>query len=273
MEFHLNLLLPFANENVNAPHAQQSGHFHNRGTTLPCLAQHFQSQSIFIHIRRNRYKVARSFTESMTRLAASSPQMKITPCIALNSYNEIDYGHPHVATCPRSSEGTMVELHVDEDDTWDALTTFQQFLWYVDEMEYRWYTLQQMFDGADNNKPRFIEVTWNNGRELEDGVNYVREELGCEPLEGLTNEHPHVEHVTALNCSEYLWLDLQYRKVMKFDVHHNKVLFDTLPQLVGGEECSESNAELEQTIQEYALIHGVQYNAQQWKFADEDDSR
>ena len=210
----------------------------------------------------------------MTRLASSHPEMKITPCIAKNVMDGVEFGHPHVSTCPRSTEGTFVELSVESDAVWDTLGTFQQFLWYADEMEYRWYILQHVFDDSKPvSTPQFIEVTWNNPQELQEGVNYLRMQLGCSPVESLMNEHPHVEHTDKLNCSNYIWEDLVYRKVMKFNSHQSDVLFAKVPQLVGGDECSESNVELKQKIREYASLLGVEFDELQWKLVGDDGLR
>ena len=39
------------------------GHFHNRGRVIECLAKYFGDEAVFIHIRRNRYDIARSFID------------------------------------------------------------------------------------------------------------------------------------------------------------------------------------------------------------------
>jgi hypothetical protein len=249
---------------------QSAGHFHNRGRTLECLANILKEQSTFIHIRRNRYSIARSFTDSMARLAASYPEMKITPCIAKNVIHGQEFGHPHVSTCPRSTEHAgPVDLPMD-DETWDALTTWQQFLWYADEMEHRWYTLQKVFRG-DDESPRFIEVTWNNQQELREGVNFVRQNLGCTLLQSLKNEHPHVQHTEKLNCSQYLWEDLEYRKAMRFNSDQRNVLFGRTPQLLGGAECNENKEELQEMLRKYSKIHGIEIDERQWQYVDDLD--
>ncbi|KAL7512518.1 hypothetical protein ACHAXN_009483 [Cyclotella atomus] len=134
------------------------------------------------------------------------------------------------------------------------------------KLEHRWYTLQRIFDS--NESPRFIEVTWNNQQELQEGLNCVRQQLGCTPLQSLKNEHPHVKHTEKLNCSQYIWEDLEYRKVMRFDYKQRSVLFGKVPQLLGGDECSESNNELKEILVEYSQIHGIEIDKSQWQYID-----
>lgn len=208
-----------------------------------------------------------------------------TPCLAQNMLNGKNISHPSVAICPRSTEDRgPVDLSISSDDVWDSLTPWQQFLWYADEMEHRWNTLQQIFYTnhiitpqlrrhvpGGSGKPTFIEVTWDSKDELQDGVNWVREQLGCTPAIFLTNEHPHVKHEHGtLNCSQYIWEDLDYRKKMKFSKQTNEILFPSrLPQHVDSPECSETSAELEMKIREYSDYHGLMYDPVQWQLADD----
>jgi hypothetical protein len=208
-----------------------------------------------------------------------------TPCIALDIVNGKNVSHPSVSICPRSSEGRgNVNLAVASDDIWDSLTPFQQFLWYADEMEHRWYTLQKMFYANYNiapelrrhvpgghGKPTFIEVTWDSKDELQQGINWVRANLGCTPAMFVTNEHPHVKHEHgALNCSQFIHEDLEYRKKMKYGSKAIDILFPSkLPQHVDSSECREDRAELEMNIREYSKLHGIPYDPGQWKLPDE----
>ena len=198
--------------------------------------------------------------------------MKITPCLSKSViHKNQSLGHPFISTCPRSTEHVgSVNLPVENDAVWDALNTYQQFLWYVDEMEHRWYTLQNMFQDNTStaaSSPRFIEVTWNNNVELQEAVNYVREQLGCTPVKNVIHQHPHVSHTTIRNCSRYIWDDLQYRKIMGYSDDTTDVLFTRKPQHVGGEECSESGVELKENIAEYSKFHSVEYDENQWVVA------
>lgn len=219
----------------------------------------------------------------MSRLAATNSDAKITPCMSRNIINGQSFAHPHVSICPRSTENYgPVDLVID-DTVWDSLSTFQQFLWYADEMEHRWHTLQMLFDGnldgsskiertvtTSSGTPKFIEVTWNNELELRKSVDLVREQLGCTLLEDLVNQHPHVNHEgEALNCSNFIWEDLEYRKAMDFSPAKNQILF-SIPQIVGGGECSESTKEMEQKVIEYSLFHGIEFNERLWKLSDDD---
>jgi hypothetical protein len=187
-----------------------------------------------------------------------------------------EFAHPHVSICPRSTENSgHVDLPVPNDTVWDSMTSFQQFLWYADEMEHRWHSLQMIFDSRNraissalpqhgtgtSRKPTFIEVTWNNEEELESGVNWVRKQLGCSPVKGLVKQHPHVNHKEGtLNCSQHLWEDFVYRKVMNFSAKMNAILFSNTPQYLDDEECSETKSELEQKIREFSSFYGIEFN-------------
>jgi len=402
--YALNLknVLPFRNQII--------GHFHNGGRTLECLAKELGERSVFIHIRRNRYSIARSFTptpddslskneyrdhmrmnrlkemhrgepdrlpkrlqhrlfisyedddggdddhspgghrlrhlqwkgnhdnekshrsllqvdndnvdekamkgrprpahhtdrtssrrrrrrrhdghyrsrddEIENNLKSKQRRLPQTPCLAQNVVNGKNVSHPGVAICPRSTEGRgPVNLPISSDEVWDSLSPFQQFLWYADEMEHRWNTLQKLFYGnqkissdvrrhvpGGHGIPTFIEVTWDSEDELEDGVNWVREQLGCSPAMFLTNKHPHVNHrKAALNCSQFIWEDLEYRKKMKFSSETTEILFPRhLPQHVDSAECSENRAELERRIREYSEFHGIPFDHEQWKLPIDD---
>jgi hypothetical protein len=77
--------------------------------------------------------------------------------------------HPNVATpcCPRSGENVgPVHLPVPSDEIWDALTPFQRFLWYADEMEHRWHSLEAKASFEKAECPSFYETTWNSGVEI-----------------------------------------------------------------------------------------------------------
>lgn len=214
----------------------------------------------------------------------TKPKLPQTPCIALDIVNGKNVSHPSVSICPRSSEGRgRVNLEVAGDDLWDSLTPFQQFLWYADEMEHRWYTLQKMFYANYNiapesrrhlpggkGTPTFIEVTWDSKEELQEGINWVRANLGCTSAMFVTNEHPHVKHEHgALNCSQFIYEDLEYRKKMMFGSKAIDILYSTrLPQHVDSPECREDRAELEMNIREYSKLHGIPYDPGQWRLPD-----
>jgi hypothetical protein len=121
---------------------------------------------------------------------------------------------PTVGICPRSRENAgPVDLPVS-DAIWDAFTPFQRFLWYADEMEHRWYSLQNMFNNDSNSDhvivglrgvPSFYEATWNDADELKKSVSDIRNKLSCTTEMELKNKHPHVEHRDrALNCSDQI---------------------------------------------------------------------
>jgi hypothetical protein len=229
-----------------------------------------------------RGRRCRDKSNNATSTKSSLPQ---TPCLALNVINGNNVSHPSVSICPRSTEDRgPVNLAISSDDIWDSLTPFQQFLWYADEMEHRWYTLQKNFYRSYKispefrrhvpggfGAPTFIEVTWDNKDELHDGVNWVRKQLGCTPARFVTNEHPHVKHDHGtLNCSSFIWQDLEYRKKMKYSSKAVDILFSSnLPQHVDSPECMETRTELETNIKEYSKFHGIPYNPGQWKLPNE----
>jgi hypothetical protein len=231
--------------------------------------------------RKRRHKHRRSHGESNNTTKVWREQ---TPCLVQNIVNGKNLSHPSVAICPRSTEdGGPVDLPISSDNVWDSLTPFQQFLWYVDEMEHRWHTLQKMFytnhiispeprrhvPGGDG-KPTFIEVTWDSKDELHDGINWVRKQFGCTPAHVVTNVHPHVKHNNGTaNCTQYIWEDLEYRKLMRYDITTSSVLFPHhLPQHVDSRECSEDRNELEMKIRQYSDYHGILYDPGQWKLPD-----
>ena len=183
---------------------------------------------------------------------------------------------PHVSICPRSTENTgPVDLPLANDTVWDSLTSFQQFLWYADEMEHRWHSLRMIFDSSSHaisserpqhgpgtsGKPTFIEVTWNNQEELQSGVNWVRKQLGCSPVKFLVHTHQHVKHEGGtLNCSEHIREDFEYRKIMNFSAKMNDILFSNPPQYLDDEECSETKSELERKIREFSSFYEIEFN-------------
>jgi len=224
------------------------GHWHNRGRAIECLAKSLSDQATFIHIRRNRYSIASSFTH-----------LKETPCMIDNGGMK----HPGVAVCPRSGERAgPVNLPLD-DSIWDSFTPFQRFLWYADEMEHRWYTLKQMFDnnnGSSYNSPTFYEIEWRNGVELEEGAQYLRRKLGCLEQDTIVvdNKRKHVKPVTqSLNCSSMIEQDLQYQQLMTMNYTDeiSKLLFRSSP-FGDINECFESRDDLVTIIHKFSNIYG-----------------
>jgi hypothetical protein len=270
------------------------GHFHNRGRTIECLAKYFGEEAAFVHIRRNRYDIARSFL--------GKKGTRKTPCIIDSKMYEVEKLqttrikiHATVAVCPRSGENAgPVNLPVANDDVWDAFTPFQRFLWYVDEMEHRWYTLRaipyvyddvtiQDTGGTEElgqgqgqqqerererkrGRPRFYEVTWNNGEELSKEVHELRKKFGCTPPPEVKHEHRHIRHVKrSLNCTEQIRQDLEYRTLMNYDSETLEILVSSQnPQHVDSEECVESREELEQAITTYTAAGGMDFDESAW---------
>ena len=155
-------LLPFLNKQFTSDYDEHQtfidlGHVHNRGRVLECLADLLRDDVTFVKIRRNRYDIAHSFASQFNH-----------SCIHPDS----EKPHPFVALCPRSSEvesgAGPVNLPV-VDEVWDSFTPLQRFLWYADEVEHRWHTLQQR-PYSDESRPSFFEVTWSDPDELAIGI-------------------------------------------------------------------------------------------------------
>ena len=253
------------------------GHFHNRGRILECLAKYFGESAAFVRIRRNRYDIARSFVGTRGK----------TPCIIDNKMyiskkKASSKGvHPRVAICPRSGENSgPVNLKVT-DDIWDSFVPFQRFLWYADEMEHRWHTITKIaYDEESYNagdikathsrrqqgwgRPRFYDVAWNSGEELKEEVNKLRKQLGCTSLPKVEKKKAHVSHKTRnLNCSEQIFQDLEYRKLMKYDSKTLEILVSSkFPQHVDSKECKERRTQLEQAIQTFTA--GLTFDESEW---------
>jgi hypothetical protein len=257
------------------------GHFHNRGRILECLAKYFGESAAFVRIRRNRYDIARSFVGKDLK----------TPCIIDNKMYKSkqkkarpkggDDVHPGVAICPRSGENSgPVNLKVT-DDIWDSFVPFQRFLWYADEMEHRWHTITKIaYDEESYNtgdmeatqsrkqqgwgRPRFYDVTWNSGEELEKEVDKLRKQLGCTSLLKVAKKRSHVSHMKRnLNCSEQILQDLEYRKLMKYDSETLEILVSSkFPQHVDSKECEETRTQLEQAIQTFTV--GITFDKSEW---------
>jgi hypothetical protein len=112
-------------------------HFHNRSRILECLAKYFGESAAFVHIRRNRYDIARSY------VGKKHDQIKM-PCIIDHKIYKSrrkkgpkgrDDVHPGLASCPRSGENAEPANLTVTDDIWDnSFVPFQRFLWYADEM-------------------------------------------------------------------------------------------------------------------------------------------
>jgi hypothetical protein len=238
------------------------GHYYNRGRLLECLADQLREKVTFVRIRRNRYDIARSFSE----------QFK-TPCIKGTKPGR---KHPHTTVCPRSGEDIgPVNLRVD-DDVWDGMTPFQRFLWYADEMEHRWHTLttrayhrgevggsrQQgkktdaAAEQAAQQRPAFHEITWSSSRQLVRQTDRLRRDaFGCTPLGEMGNHKRHVRHGNnTLRCSDFIRQDLEYRRLMNYDKPTMEILVSSeRPQQVDSDECTETRDELEETIRSVYL--------------------
>lgn len=206
------------------------GHFYNRGRIWECLADMYGRDVHILHIRRNRHQIAYSFAKHY-----------VTPCISSKQ------SHPYLAICPYESDGAgPANLPVVE-KVWNQLTPFQRFLWYADEVEHRWYTLQR-----DYKQPSYSEITWSTGDELQAGLRKVRESWGCSITADVNytlHEKKHVEHkVGTLNCSGYIRQDLEYRKLMDFDEETSSILYQHPQRVLDDEECMDSLQDLQKAI-------------------------
>jgi hypothetical protein len=140
------------------------GHWHNRGRVIECLADHFREQAAFVRIRRDRYSIANSFARQVQ-----------TPCM----HGELR--HSKVSICPRSGKDDRpVNLPVPSDHIWDAMTRFQNFLWYADKMEHRWYTLTTSEYGID------IDSTSNSSSSITTSSKQESQERGCSAFHEMT---------------------------------------------------------------------------------------
>lgn len=240
------------------------GHFNNRGKALECLhkelATHTQSPNgplTWIRIRRNRQSVAYSFAGE-----------SITPCLVDHNstptnteiYRELipmkNKAHPHpvVATCPRSGEGTAaVALKVPNDQIWDSMTTFQQFLWSADEIEARWHAMVKQYNNSSdsaNTVSLFLEMTWSSKEDFQQSSDEIRSQLGCIPWNA-PNSKKHVSKVqNSVNCTFLVEQDFEYRQMMQFDAETYKMLYEnedwTLPDhMADSGMCMEDREELD----------------------------
>lgn len=238
------------------------GHFHNYGRHMECLAKAYGDESAFIHIRRNRYDIARSFSQEIKR--------NETPCLR----DRPKLFHPGAAVCPRSTEDAgPVDLPVQGDGIWDNFTNFQKFLWYADEMEHRWHSIQEIeFENVEipdrqgEGRPTFLEYTWNTGEELRSELSKLRNRLGCSELEETPHAHVHVwKKNRDRKCNEEIRQDLEYRKLMKYDSEVLETLISSrFPQHVDSEECIESREQLEQAIEVFHTEYGLKLDMGTW---------
>jgi len=240
------------------------GHFHNRGRILECLADHLKEQVVFVRVRRNRYAIARSFARDNVTPCITSPYNSQLKSNKVTGQRKI---HPEITLCPRSDEGIgPVNLPVP-DGIWDAMTPFQRFLWYADEMEHRWHTLTSKYNDGQS----YHEITWSDTEELKDGIDDLRGKLGCTSAK-VQNAKVHLKHVEkSVNCSDLICQDMEYRRVMEYDVDTLSILVSSkFPQHVDMNDCMETGIELKRVIEEeYSLYSsrsagGAQYDKDTW---------
>jgi len=209
------------------------GHYHNRGTIIECLASQLKSQSTFVHIRRNRYHIARSFSNKRT-----------TPCKLKG-----------VGYCPTSENQNYGNGFgtISDDGVWERLTAFQKFLWYADDVEYRYHKIRQQFGDAKD-QPHWIEITWTTAEEIAAGVEHVKARLGCNynaSIQTVTNHKSHQRHDRGTwDCIHMIAEDLEYRKLMNFTTEQRAALFGAIPQRLDGGECNATRQSLWAAIQQ-----------------------
>jgi hypothetical protein len=219
------------------------GHIYNRARIWECLADMYGDDMHILHIRRNRYQIAHSFAKEFA-----------TPCIWSNKNVT---RHPHLAICPLESDGAgPANLPVKNETVWNELMTpFQRFLWYADEVEHRWYTLQR-----DHPQPSYSEITWSTGEELHAELQRIRASWGCsvnkstDDTSSSLHEKKHVAHQPGTrNCSDYIRQDLEYRAWMDFDPETSSILYQHHPQRVDDKECMDSVQDLQTAIDDGAI--------------------
>ncbi|KAG7357862.1 hypothetical protein IV203_014449 [Nitzschia inconspicua] len=229
------------------------GHFHNRGHVLECLAYMLQQKLTLIRIRRNRHQIANSFAAKFETPCIRDHEHIVLPPPPNNTRGRHKRIAPGLAICPRSGEKVgPVYLKVPGGDTvWDdILTPFQRFLWYADEMEFRWNMLRKYFNENKSQfqSPIFLEVTWSTPDQLFQGTNHVRASLGCSPLPRIPMSHNHTRtQVQAINCTEYIVQDWEYQQIIQYDKATRTILLGQpgLPQFLDSDKCAESREELE----------------------------
>jgi hypothetical protein len=221
-------LLPFFE--TKRPHMgtyMDLGHFHNRGPVLECMAK-LLDKATFVLLRRNRHDIAISFSKQFS-----------TPC--LNA--EPKMRHPAISYCPHSEERNGPVGLAVEDEVWTQLSSFQKFLWMADEMEHRFYKLQQAFSS-----PNYLEISWSSSKELSTGLADVRVSLGCSREFEMTNKKSHVKHEAGRrNCTKQVLEDLAYRQLVNYTLEKQAVVF-AHPQRVTVEECMETEEEVRTVI-------------------------
>ena len=229
------------------------GHFYNRARILEQLADILGAEAHFVHVRRNRYHIARSFA-SMYNTSCTNRDVP-------RSSKEIVAAHPAVSICPleKTEQTGPVNLPFPEHAWNHRLTPFQRFLWYADEMEHRWHTLQR-----DYVRPTYHEVTWSTREELLEGLRQVRRSWGCSSIDYehlMSSDNPdriHIEkkkHVEdgsegarLYNCSEFIRQDLEYRALAGYDDNTQSILFRRHPQRVDDKECVDTPEELRAAV-------------------------
>jgi hypothetical protein len=252
------------------------GHFHSRGHVAECMAKILQHKLTLIRIRRNRHQIANSFAVKYVTPCLRDHEQINPPEIPLQRQRRRRRRiSPALAICPRSGEriGPVYLKVPGGDAVWDAMTPFQHFLWYVDEMEYRWHAMQQYFDqefgkgyndniddktpesNVNNLPPNLLEVTWSTPEDLQDGINHVRTSLGCTPIPNvpMTHNHTKSQH-EAINCTDYILQDWQYQDIMQYTAETRNILLRPdllLPLHLDSDKCVETRHQLDQFVAEH----------------------
>lgn len=262
------------------------GHFHARGHVTECLAKILQNKLILVRIRRNRHQVANSFVSKsfVTPCLRDHEQLILPAVVDSNQTNDTKKKNnrkskklsPGMAICPRSGEhiGPTYLPVPGGDAVWDTvMTPFQRFLWYVDEMEYRWHVMQnhfreQPFLQLSSSSPTFLEVSWSTQQQLHQGTNRIRTSLGCTTLPSVPMSHNHTRHqqIAAINCTDYIVQDWDYQRIMQYSMETRQILFlsshreeqderntDWLPLHLDSDKCAETKEELETFIKNNVL--------------------
>eukprot|EP00977_Amphora_coffeiformis_P008763 scaffold1984_cov162-Amphora_coffeaeformis.AAC.12 len=193
-----------------------------------------------VRIYRNRYQIARSFIKDFS-----------TSCMRTGDKKN----HPVVAVCPWDQAG-IPNLIVASPEIWSDFTPFQRFLWYADEMEHRWYTLQRDFP-----KVTFWDASWETPEELEEKLQQIRIKLGLPRKESRgAPQKNHVKHIEAsLNCSDFVTQDLDYRQKMQFNQSTWQILYERRPQHVDYDECKDSRSDVLAVLGDHYTTHSTEW--------------
>jgi hypothetical protein len=186
-------------------------------------------KATFVLLRRNSHDIAISFFK-----AHSTPSLNAEPKMK----------HPMISCCPHSEEGNGPVSLAVEDEVWTQLSSFQKFLWMADEMEHRFYKLQQAFSSS----PNCLEISWSSSKESSTGLANVRASLGCSRQFEMQNKKNLVKHKAGRrSCTKQVLEDLAHRQLVNCTLEEQAAVH-THPQRITVEKCMETEDEVPTVI-------------------------